>query len=36
MENSFTILAPVVQTSDSAVQPINHYPADKYWGNQLR
>ena len=22
-------LAPVVQTLDSAIQPINHYPADK-------
>ena len=27
--------APVVQTLDSAIQRINHYPADKYWGNQL-
>ena len=23
-------LAPVVQTLDSAIQRINHYPADKY------
>ena len=27
--------APVVQTLDSATQRINHYPADKYYGNQL-
>ena len=26
----FAILAPVVQTLDSAIQRINHYPADKY------
>ena len=25
------VLAPVVQTMDSAVQRINHYPADKQW-----
>ena len=24
------VLAPVVQTSDSAIHRINHYPADKY------
>ena len=29
-------LAPVVQTLDSAIHWINHYPADKYYGNQLR
>ena len=29
-------LALVVQTLDSAIQWINHYPADKYQGNQLR
>ena len=29
-------LAPVVQTLDSAIHRINHYPADKYYGNQLR
>ena len=29
-------LAPVVQTLDSAIRRINHYPADKYCGNQLR
>ena len=27
--------APVVQTSDSAIHRINHYPADKYWENRL-
>ena len=32
----FSLLAPVVQTLDSAIQRINHYPADKYEGNQLR
>ena len=29
-------LAPVVQTLDSAIHQINQYPADKYYGNQLR
>ena len=28
--------APDVQTLDSAIHRINHYPADKYYGNQLR
>ena len=28
-------LAPVVQTMDSAVHRINHYPADKHYQNQL-
>ena len=28
--------APVVQRLDSAIHRINHYPADKYYGNQLR
>ena len=28
-------LAPVVQTLDSAIHRINHYPADKCYGNQL-
>jgi len=28
--------APVVQKLDSAIQRINHYPVDKYWGKQLR
>ena len=26
----------LVQTLDSAIHRINHYPADKYQGNQLR
>ena len=30
------VLAPVVQTLDSAIHRINHYPLDKYLGNQLR
>ena len=30
------VLAPVVQTLDSAIHRINHYPADKYYRNQLR
>ena len=29
------LLAPVVQTLDSAILPMNHYPADKYYGTQL-
>ena len=32
----FVSQAPVVQTLDSAIHRINHYPADKYYGNQLR
>ena len=28
--------APVVQTLDSAIHRINHYPVDKYQENQLR
>ena len=28
-------LAPVVQTMDSAIHRINHYPADKHKQNQL-
>ena len=28
--------APVVQTLGSAIHRINHYPVDKYYGNQLR
>ena len=28
--------APVVQTLDSDTHRINHYPANKYYGNQLR
>ena len=34
--NKTNVLAPVVQTLDSAIHRINHYPADKYYGNQLR
>ena len=26
---------PLVQKLDSAIHPINHYPTDQYWGNQL-
>ena len=29
-------LAPVVQKLDSAIHRINHYPADTYYGKQLR
>ena len=29
-------LAPVVQTLDNTIHRINHYPADKHYGNQLR
>ena len=29
-------LAQVVQKVDSAIHRINHYPAEKYYGNQLR
>ena len=29
------ILASVVQKLDSAIHQINHYPTDKYYGNQL-
>ena len=32
----FKLQAPVVQTLDSAIHRINNYPADKYYGNQLR
>ena len=28
--------APVVQKLDSAIHQINHYPADTYYGKQLR
>ena len=27
---------PVVQKMDNAIHRINHYPTDKYYGNQLR
>ena len=30
------VLALVVQKMDSAIHRINHYPADKYLGNQFR
>ena len=30
------LLAWVVSTLDGAINWINHYPADKYLGNQLR
>ena len=33
---SFCDQAPVVQTLDSAIHRINHYPADKYYASQLR
>ena len=29
-------LAPVVQKLDTAIHQINHYPADTYYGKQLR
>ena len=32
--NFFRYQAPVVQKQDSAIHPINLYPADKYQGNQ--
>ena len=32
----FIYQAPIVQTLDSAIHRINHYPAEKYYGNQLR
>ena len=37
--NMFTFFiyqAPIVQTLDSALHRINHYPTEKYCGNQLR
>ena len=30
------LLVPVVQKLDSAIHRINHYPADTYYGKQLR
>ena len=38
MSNRNELLAPVVQTLDSAIHRINQYPADEYCyqGNQLR
>ena len=35
-KNIHTHQAPVVQTLDNAIHRINHYPADKYYRNQLR
>ena len=32
----FVSQAQVVQKLDSAIHRINHYPVDKYYGNQLR
>ena len=29
------VLTPVAQTLDSATHRVNHYPPDKYYGNQL-
>ena len=34
--NLATLLALVVQTLDSAIHRINHYPMDRDYGNQLR
>ena len=36
MTNLGVYQAPVVQTLDSTIHRINHYPADKYYANQLR
>ena len=36
LSHSAPLQAPVVQRLDSAIHPINHYPVDKYYGNQLR
>ena len=35
VRNDITLLALVVQTMDSTINQINHYPLDKYQGNQL-
>ena len=32
----FIYQAPIVRTLDSAIDRTNHYPAEKYYGNQLR
>ena len=32
----FILQAPIVQTLETAIRRINHYPSDKYLGNQLR
>ena len=36
LDGKTNLQAPVVQTLDRAILWINHYPADKYCGNQLR
>ena len=36
LNSSLNPQGPVVQTLDSSIHRINHYPADKYLGNQLR
>ena len=36
MTNHWVYQAPVAQTLDSTIHRINHYPADKYYANQLR
>ena len=36
MTNHGVYQAMVVQTLDSTIHRINHYPADKYYANQLR
>ena len=36
MEYKNIHLAAVVEKLDSAIDRINHYPADKYYENQLR
>ena len=35
-ELTVNLLAPVDQKLDSAIHRINRYPADNYYGNQLR
>ena len=36
LDNHDVVQVPVVQKLDSAIHRINHYPVDKYNGNQLR
>ena len=36
ISTSFRNQAPVVQKMDSTIRRINHYPAEKYYRNQLR
>ena len=33
--SGLSVLAPVVQTMDSAIHRINHYPVDKHLQNRL-